>query len=132
MLAKWIAHATVDLDLSSFMLVLQKEARRESSMCDPFCENPAFLARAILTLIKTNFNATFLVQCWGLYFPPERESLPRTPTVILVDAKVSFSTFALTLMAVFVRDQRVPKCKMNGNLIMKQIELEFNFISKLD
>ena len=31
-------------------------------------------------------------------------------------------------MAVFVRDQRVPKCKMNGNPIMKQIELEFNFM----
>ena len=52
MLAKWIAHATVDLDLSCFMLVLQKDARRESNMCDPFCENPAFLARAILTLIE--------------------------------------------------------------------------------
>jgi len=38
------------LELSCFMLVLQKEARRESSMCDPFCENPAFLARALLTL----------------------------------------------------------------------------------
>ena len=33
------------------MLVLQKEARRESSMCDPFCEHPAFLAKAILTLV---------------------------------------------------------------------------------
>ena len=53
MLAKWITHATVDLDLSCFMLVLPKEASRESSMCDPFCENPAFLARAILTLIPT-------------------------------------------------------------------------------
>ena len=51
MLAKWITHATVDLDLSCFMLVLSKEASRESSMCDPFCENPAFLARAILTLL---------------------------------------------------------------------------------
>ena len=39
-------HATVDLDLSRFMLVLQKEARRESSMCDPFCKYPAFLAKA--------------------------------------------------------------------------------------
>ena len=54
MLAKWIAHATVDLDLSCFMLVLQKEARKESSMCDPFCENPAFLARAVLTLLGTD------------------------------------------------------------------------------
>ena len=51
MLSKWIAHATVDLNLSCFILVLQKEARRKSSMCDPFCKNPAFLARAVLTLL---------------------------------------------------------------------------------
>ena len=41
------------LDFSCFMLVLQKEARRQSSMCDPFCENPAFFAIAILTLVTT-------------------------------------------------------------------------------
>ena len=51
MLAKWIAHATVDLNLSCFMLVLPQETRRESSMCDPFCKHPAFLAKAILTLL---------------------------------------------------------------------------------
>ena len=36
------------------MLALQ-EGRRESSMCDPFCKHPAFLARAIITLLYSPF-----------------------------------------------------------------------------
>ena len=56
---KGTAHATLSL-LASFCKTSMKqdESQVNSSMCDPFCKHPAFLAKAILTLNKS--KETFL------------------------------------------------------------------------
>ena len=64
--------------LSCFMLVLQKrQEERESSMCDPFCKHPAFLANAILTLLMINAKWAPTASMLELGLSPTRKQ-PKT------------------------------------------------------
>ena len=49
-LAKWITHDTPSSCLLCKASMKQDKSQVNSSMCDPFCKHPAFLAKAILTL----------------------------------------------------------------------------------